>query len=1110
MAQKRVMEIMHFALNPNGFMFLGGAESVEGSNDLFATIDKDARLFQSRSVTSRLTLPAADLSTLNRMGRLSRDQPSAEAPVRPRLSALDLHQRLLELYAPPSILVNDAYDIVHLSEHAGRYLVYAAGEPSHNVLKSIRPELRSDLRTALYQAVQQRTSIEARGVVVSMPEGRALVNLMVRPVPDKAEPTRGYFLLLFEEESAANAGSEPVTPVTHGDVTSQLEEELLEVRAQLRATAERHEAQTEELTASNEELQAMNEELRSSTEELETSKEELQSVNEELRTVNQELQTKIHEQAAATDDMQNLINSAEVGTIFLDRQSRIKLFTPRARDIFNLIPADRGRPLSDINSLLADGDLHRDVDTALEHLTRVEREIKTRDGRWQLMRIVPYRTRDNRIDGVVLTFVDITERKLNEDQLVALKEALESELTAMTLLHALSTRLIEGGGLQMLLNEVLNAAVEIQGADCATLQLYSEQTGRLQTVARHGFRPDLLSTEKTRQAYDEPGLAALKRRERIIIEDTETDPSYSPAHTVAAAAGYRTAYVTPLLGRRGAPLGVLTTHHRAFRPELKSKLTVLDLYARQAAEVIEFTRGQEALRASEDRLRRALEVETVGVLFFTSGGAVTQVNDAFVRMSGYTREEVESVGLLETLGGLGRTSEVARVLAEFEASGRIGAFENEFVHQDGSHWWGLIAAERIDEGAGVAFIIDVSAGQHGREQLRRSETRLRLIADSITEYAIVTIDPDGYIDTWSRGATKMFGFTEAEAVGQPASMLFTPEDRERGAAAEERRQARKLGRAVDERWHVRKDGSTFFVSGILAPLLDSTDGLIGYVKIARDLTERKHWEDALQRAHNQLEQRVRERTNALASANRALDLELRERRQADERIRGLMERLITVQEDERRRIARDLHDHLGQQVAGLSLKLQSVDHSLRSGHPESAVLADLYALIAKLDQDLDFLAWELRPPALDDLGLVVTLGNFVDEWSRNFGVPADFHTRGLDGIRMPYEIETNLYRVAQEALNNIYKHAAARRVGVMLERRDAHVVLVIEDDGKGFASAGSRMDNRDRGLGLLGMHERAALLGGSLDIETSPDTGTTVFVQVPLQVASERAEEDEA
>ena len=208
------------------------------------------------------------------------------------------------------------------------------------------------------------------------------------------------------------------------DAVRHLEEELQRLQALHRATVEHHETQAEELQASNEELQAINEELRSSAEELETSKEELQSLNEELRTVNQELKIKIEEQVQANDDIRNLINSTEIGTIFLDRQSHVKLFTPRARDVFTLIPADRGRPLSDINSWLVAPDLQDDIALVLERLERVEREVATRDGRWQLMRILPYRTAEERIDGVVLTFVDITERRRTEQALRASEERL--------------------------------------------------------------------------------------------------------------------------------------------------------------------------------------------------------------------------------------------------------------------------------------------------------------------------------------------------------------------------------------------------------------------------------------------------------------------------------------------------------------------------------------------------------------------------------------------------------------------------------------------------------------------------------------------------------------
>jgi PAS domain S-box-containing protein len=351
----------------------------------------------------------------------------------------------------------------------------------------------------------------------------------------------------------------------------------------------------------------------------------------------------------------------------------------------------------------------------------------------------------------------------------------------------------------------------------------------------------------------------------------------------------------------------------------------------------------------------------------------------------------------------------------------------------------------------------------------------------------------------------MFGYAEDNIIGQPATILATNDDRERGTDREELRLAREHGKALDERWHLRHDGSSVFVSGILAPLLDSRGRVVGYVKVARDLTERKHWEDALQAAHDALEMRVQERTADLEAANRSLDEELRERRQAEAEIRELLKRILTVQEDERRRIARDLHDHLGQQVAGLSLKLEALRDVVGISPAGTAIVEDARAIIARLDKELDYVTWELRPAALDDFGLVAALGTFVNEWSRTFGIAAEFHTTGLDDVRLPFDVETNLYRIAQEALNNVHKHADATRVAVMLERRGARVGLIIEDDGRGFEDDGAGAGRLDSRIGLRGIRERAVLVGGTAEVETAPGKGTTILVNVPTVTIERRA-----
>jgi two-component system CheB/CheR fusion protein len=671
-AQTRVLEVMHFALNPSGYLFLGSSEYIEGAYDLFSTLDKDHHIYQSRPVNPRTALPFSEVGFPSSLQvPIDRGKtPSAERALE-RLSYADLHQRLLEQFAPPSVIVNEEYEIVHLSARAGRYLQFTGGEPSHNLLKSVRPELRLDLRTALYQAVQQQTNIEARGLDVKTDEGIETVDLFVRPVLREGDPTRGFILVLFEPSEQADTEDRIEIVRTAEPVAHQLEEELVHSKAQLRATVEQYEIQQEELRASNEELQAMNEELRSAAEELETSKEELQSINEELTTVNQELKIKIEELSQANNDFTNLMNSTDIGTIFLDRALKITLFTPRARDAFNLIPSDVGRPLSDITNKLTYAHLIQDVEEVLRTLHIIHREVTTAQGRWFVMRVLPYRTYDDRIDGVVLTLTDITESR---------------------------------------------------------------------------------------------------------------------------------------------------------------------------------------------------------------------------------------------------------------------AAKNE-----------------------------------------------------------------------------------------------------------------------------------------------------------------------LERSRGELEIRVAERTDDLAQANESLWLEVSERRRSElSRVR-LLNQLVTAQEVERRRIARELHDQMGQQLTSLRLKLESLKQEDGSGDRVQEKVDELLSVTKQLDSDIEFLAWELRPVALDDLGLGPALRNYITRWGEQFETRVQFHTSDLDEERASHEIESHLYRIAQEALNNVAKHARASQVDVILERRDDHAVLIIEDNGVGFETVEDDLASDGEKMGLIGMSERAALIGGSLQIESGRDKGTTVLVRVPLK-----------
>jgi signal transduction histidine kinase len=284
----------------------------------------------------------------------------------------------------------------------------------------------------------------------------------------------------------------------------------------------------------------------------------------------------------------------------------------------------------------------------------------------------------------------------------------------------------------------------------------------------------------------------------------------------------------------------------------------------------------------------------------------------------------------------------------------------------------------------------------------------------------------------------------------------------------------------------------------MAPLFDQ-GRLIGYAKIARDLTKEKKIEEELGRYRNQLESLVEERTAELEETNVSLRLEMQDRRRIEEERTRLLRRIVTTQEEERRRIARDIHDQLGQQITALRLKIATLANGNKLGSGFDQQIAGLQEVAAKLDSEVGFLAWELRPAALDDLGFAAATRNFVAEWSKHYSIHAELHTGNVEGIRLSEEVETNLYRITQEALNNIAKHAEAKSVNVVIERRKEEIVLIIEDDGKGFELTGIEQ-GRETGsaLGLLGMRERAAIVGGALEVESAPGSGTTIFARVPI------------
>ena len=433
-AQQQVLETFHFATNPDGLLFLGASESA-GDSGLFATIDGSSdRIFRRAAAQYRVMPRVSSADPLP--GTLVRPESPerAQPPARPQFSYGALHVRMLEQYAPASIVVNDRMDAVHLSAGAGRFLQAGAGEPSHSVLRMTNGGVRKALRTALHHAFENGTST-TREVQAEVDGKSSVVRIEVRPSTDEA----GRFaLVVFDIPD----GSVP-TPGARSDdgiaANDEVEEELRRTRELLESTTEAHDRTVAELQTLNEELQSINEEQKAATEELETGREEIQSINEELTTINQEHRSTIEELKRTNEDLQNLIAATEIGTIFLDRNMRIRRYTPAATALFNFVPTDQGRALSHITHRLRHENLMEDVASVLASLENIEREVESDTGEFFIMRINPYRALDGATEGAVLTFIDNAAQRRARDAVDEARLAAESaNLAKATFLSTLS------------------------------------------------------------------------------------------------------------------------------------------------------------------------------------------------------------------------------------------------------------------------------------------------------------------------------------------------------------------------------------------------------------------------------------------------------------------------------------------------------------------------------------------------------------------------------------------------------------------------------------------------------------------------------------------------
>jgi len=800
--QRRVLSVFHYSLKPKGLLILGSAETTAATSDLFSVVDKDHRIFSRRDVPVRMPIEMRTPRPLTAAG-----ENAAPAPV----PGMDLARRVDRLiqscYTPDAVVVDSDFQIVQFRGHTSTYLDPSPGEATLNLLRMTRESLVMPLRRLLHEARSRNAPAIERDAVIEHRGERRRIGIEVAPVPGSSAGEQ-YFLVIFRESHAQEqpgvSGDGAADASAAAGEIARLERELADAHDYLRALTEDHEASSEELRASNEEVRSANEELQSTNEELSTTKEELQSANEELTTVNEELHIRNSELRASNSDLNNLLAAVNIPILMIDEDLRLRRFTTAAEKLLELAPIDIGRPLRHLG-LFNLPDVEKIARTVIETLTVHQEEVQDRNGTWYGLAVRPYRTTDNRINGAVITLQDI--------------DPLKRSLTLAEQARDYAEAMIETVREPLL---VLDADLRVERATPAFYETF--QVTREETEGR--FLYDLGNGQWNRPRLRELLGNALYRGEPFQEYEVVHNFPHLEMRTMRLNG-------RPLPRPPGEPRAIL--------------VAIEDL--------------TEPLQHAEMRYRRMFETAKDGMAIIDAETRkAIDVNPYFLELTGCSRDEV-----------VGQPVAQVRAFQPVDVFLRLveEAIDNEVAHYDdvpvitrqNSRRIVEIVANRYLQGGQTIIQVnarDVTQRKKSEVALRESEERFRLLVDSVRDHALFQTDLQGRVVNWTAGAERLLGYRAEEIVGRDTAIVFTPEDVEKGEPEKEMTTARKEGRAEDERWHVRKDGSRFFASGVLTQVRDGAGRLLGFAKVMRDVTARQQMHEELERSLHEKEVLLKE------------------------------------------------------------------------------------------------------------------------------------------------------------------------------------------------------------------------------------------------------------
>lgn len=701
-------------------------------------------------------------------------------------------------------------------------------------------------------------------------------------------------------------------------------------------------------------------------------------------------------------------------------------------------------------------------------------------GRWY--DVYAYRFGDPENHQVAVLFSDISERKHHESRL------------------ALLARLAEITRIATNADELLYAVSQAVGENLnARRTLFNEidLDNDIETVHRDYCRdaPSVAGTNKISK-YSPITLDEMKAGKTVVNFDSKNDPRTAKHYETAYAPAGERSYVAVPLMRGGRWVASLWASDELPRLWTTEEVRLIESIAERTWLAVEKLRNEVALRESEGRFASAFNSSPLSITITSlKTGKLVDVNETFIKMTGYSR--AEAIGRSTTeLGLWEKPADRDAELESVTSDGHVRNAEFQFRIRDGSTVTGLLSAELLELGGepcALTVIQDITQRKQAEMARRESEERFTRFMHHLPGLAWIK-DIEGRYVYANDAAAKAFNTTRENLYGKTDAEVFPPDIASRFIENDQMALADGVGvQTVETLEH--DDGvvhhsivSKFPIAGP-----DGATALIGGMAI--DITERQQMEEDLRRYREELETLVMERTAQLSDVNKKLRAENAQRLRIEREAVRLLKQIVTIQEDERTRIARDLHDELGQKLTALRLKLENAKE-ICNEEPVCDEIDATQSIANQIDADVSFLAWALHPVSLAASGLPSAIASYLKEWARFSTIKADFHAKSWGETRLDPEVEANLYRIVQEALNNAQKYANAKTISVLLEKRRYDILLIIEDDGVGFDPKQKRKGTG--GLGLVGMRERATLLGGNIEIESSPGAGATIFVRVPV------------